>query len=162
MSQNSEASKTEKPTPKKLKDARKDGNVGHSRDLSTCMAICAVVIAVACFYDMMLARITDNYFAVAMVVSDGDFGIDKIINVLGQLVYTGVLIFLPLVILTGLVAMLTTVIQYGGFLLTNRLAKFDFNKFNIVANTKQIFAQKNIIKFVFNCIKALIMLFVGV
>jgi type III secretion protein U len=50
--------KTEKPTPKRLRDARKKGEVAKSKEVATCAAIVGLFIYLWFFFDTFVNHIS--------------------------------------------------------------------------------------------------------
>ncbi len=161
MSSQSDSSKTEKPTSKKILDARKEGNVARSKDLSMFVAICTFILAIVCLKQRIIESLSDNYTLVLNTIMNNQFQLNNLSSVCIQILINFAKTIVPIIILAALFAMVTTIIQLGGPLLTNKLFKFELKKFNVVENAKQIFAKKNLLKFLFNCLKLCIMGFIG-
>jgi flagellar biosynthesis protein FlhB len=156
-----QGSKTEAPTPKKLKDARDEGNVAKSRDLSMFFAILSVLSWILIGHKLILGEITEFYSILFNLIKDNSLDYNSILKVIYLSFGLLFKIIIPIVLLGGISAGLLTVIQIGGFIFSPKVFKFDFQKFNIVNNFKQIFGKKSLIKFLFNIIKILIMLIVS-
>jgi type III secretion protein U len=160
MSQD-QGSKTEQPTPKKLRDAREEGNVAKSRDLSMFFAIFAVLSWIIIAHNLILGQISEFYAIIFSSIRNGELYFDAILKIIFLGLTLIFKIIIPIVLLGGISAGLLTVIQIGGFLFSPKVFKFDFKKFNVVNNFKQIFGKKSFIKFFFNILKIVIMLFVS-
>ena len=153
--------KTEKPTPKKIRDARKEGNVGQSKDLSMVASISTCIFMLFLCRHMLIENLEGNYFTVFTYIKSNVFQIKDIHTIVWQLLTSIVKLILMIILVTVTVGTIVTIMQLGGFLLTNKLSKFDLQKFNVVNNAKQIFSKKNLLKFTFNCIKITILATVG-
>jgi type III secretion protein U len=153
--------KTEKPTPKKLRDARKEGQVGVSRDLSICASISSMVALVYFLRGSLGMQLQKQFNAIFGLINTKQLDLTSLLSIVtGYLNSTLGFVF----ICVGSSAAFTvavTVTQQGGLLITNKLLKFDLQKFNIVNNLKQIFSKKNFTKFFFNCIKVSIMTYIA-
>lgn len=153
----SEASKTEKPTPKKLKDARKEGNVAYSHDLSMFVGISVVVLGLIFGRNYITDSLAKNYFFVFKLINTTEFDKNTLYAATMQMMSNMTSCMLPLIIASAAAVMITTVIQLGGFVIKEDIFKFDMQTFNIVQNAKQMFSKKNLAKFFFNILKLIIM-----
>ncbi|MBU6949816.1 MULTISPECIES: type III secretion system export apparatus subunit SctU [unclassified Hahella] len=142
--------KTEKPTPKKLRDARKKGQVAHSKDVVSTATICAMFLLLLATSDTYLSHLSilielpaqymDRPFleALPMVVD----------NVLHELIY---LTLMPIgVVMVS--AILANFLQVGALFAVESL-KPDLKKLNPVEGFKKIFSVKNLIEFIKSLIK---------
>ena len=161
MSGNDDKQKTEEPTYKKLRDARKEGNVAQSKDLTMVFSISTCLFILFIFRGFISQTLELNYFTVFSYISTKNLENFQLHSIVWQLLTNIIKIIIMIIGVTVFVGLIVAVIQLGGFLLTNKLSKFDFQKFNVVNNFKQIFSKKNFIKFAFNCTKISIFSLVG-
>ena len=68
MSQEDSGDKTELPTPKRIKDARKDGNVAKSKELTSTLVVLAWVLMLAMLGNHVLQRFTSLFDTAAAAV----------------------------------------------------------------------------------------------
>lgn len=157
-----EGNKTEEPTPKKIKDARKKGNVGFSKDLSMFGSISTMVILLYCLRHVFGNRLHEHWEMVfALINSGAPIDLIAVVTVGIKAVGTVVLFVGPFVGAAAMVTLVITLMQHGGMLITDKLFKFDLKKFDVVANLQNIFSKKNFTKFALNCIKVTVMVYVG-
>ena len=154
----SEDNKTEKPTPKKIKDARKKGNVGYSKDISTSVCISTAFVLIFAMKNNWLLSLTTIWNNLFKIISSSNLESSIIILVVEDSFSSIVWGVYVVILIIALVTMMTTIIQYGGVLVTDKLLKFDLQKFNFAKNLQQIFSKKNFTKFIFNCLKIVIMI----
>ncbi len=154
---NSEGSKTEKPTPKKLKDAKKEGNVAYSHDLSMFMGIMVILMFVVFGRTYIIDCFAKNYALTYALIKNQQFDLHILYNAGMEMLKNMTVCMLVMTTCAAIAVMLTTTIQLGGLVFKEDLFKFDINKFNIVENAKQMFSKKNLAKFAFNVIKLTIM-----
>lgn len=140
------AEKTEKATPKKLRDARKKGQVAKAQDLPsafTFVASFAVAIMMAkFFYDRLGAFVVDTFKMIPMGNMDGN-----IINLFKE---SFILIFItsmPILIIVSAVGVLVTFITVGPVFATE-VFKPDIKKFNPVENIKAKFKMRTLFELI--------------
>ncbi|WP_118179576.1 type III secretion system export apparatus subunit SctU [Paraburkholderia phosphatilytica] len=104
--------KTEKPTPKKLKDARKDGQVAHSTDLTSAISMAAVVLLLAAGASH-LEGVLKAVVTIAMQFVNGDHSDTNIHAQLMKLGGTALTAVIPCVCAAALAALFTQAAQVG-------------------------------------------------
>lgn len=145
------AEKTEKATPKKLRDARKKGQVAKSQDLPsalTFIASIAVVIAMSSFF---YNKIADFLLSTIKLVTEGN--LDSVIVQLFQQSF--VLIFtlsMPALLIVSFVGVVTTFITVGPVFAVE-VFKPDIKKFNPIENIKQKFKLKTLFELLKSLVK---------
>src|ERR1700754_1265546 len=106
--------KTEKATPKKLKDARKKGQVARSMDLNGAIVLLAALMGLSAFGPMMYARMAEAMVAVlALTRSPGvvnTSGIGWLLTEVG--VHVGVAAA-PVVVISAIAGVVVNVAQVG-------------------------------------------------
>ncbi|MDG9672325.1 type III secretion system export apparatus subunit SctU [Hahella sp. CR1] len=144
--------KTEKPTPKKLRDARKKGQVAHSKELvSTAMMIAMYGLLFASGYGLVEAlqslidlppRFYGQPFREALqAVLNGVF--EKSLDIL--------LPFILLVIVTAVVAN----VGHVGPLFAMESIKFDLKKIDPVEGVKKLFSIRSLVELLKSIVKIL-------
>lgn len=136
------AEKTEKATPKKLRDARKKGQVAKSQDLPsafTFMASIAVLMALSRFFYDKLASFTISTFN-AVGMSDLHAHVTNFFSQSAELI---LLLSLPALVIVALVGVIVTFICVGP-VFAPEVFKPDIKKFNPVENIKQKFKFKTL------------------
>ena len=142
--------KTEKATPKKLRDARNKGQVPHSKDVVstatlTCMAL--ILLAGSDFYMThftALVELPEKYLgtpfleALPLIVDDV---VREIFLLSG----------IPVVLVMG-TAILASFLQVGAVFSTDPITP-KFEKLNPIKGFKKIFSIKNLIEFIKSVIK---------
>jgi type III secretion protein U len=140
------AEKTEKATPKKLKDARKKGQVAKIQDLPAAFtfvtSIAATLASVGYFYDEIASFMLTTFHAVA--TADTDFTG----KVPGYLIQTLTIILttsLPLMVVVCVVGVLISFLTVGP-VFSFEAMKFNFKKLNPIEGIKQKFKLKTLIE----------------
>ncbi len=144
------AEKTEQPTPKKLRDARKKGQVAKSKEVSGTFGIIAVLTTLWFMSDTFLDTIQEMVILPSTVYNE-PFGEAFKIVTHGILEKT-IELLLPLVMVSMLSAIIGNVMQFG-FLLAGEGIKPDIKKISPIAGFKRIFAVKNLVEFFKSVIK---------
>ena len=142
--------KTEPPTPKRLRDARKKGQVAKSKELTSAVLIVALLMYLATsgeqyielFNELidMPAWFAGEDFSVAL-----DAATSKAINIALQMLA-------PVIGIALLGAVAAEVAQVG-ILFTGETVKPDLKKLNPGKAIKQMFSKKNAIEFLKSCLK---------
>lgn len=143
--------KTEKATPKQLRDARAKGQVGQSQDLGKLLVLMAVSEITLGLADVSVDRLKallalsfehiDRPFlaAVELIASEG-------IGVLFSFTLCSVGVAM-------LMRLLSSWVQIG-FLFAPKALKFDLNKINPFAHAKQMFSMQNVSSLLLSILKA--------
>ncbi|MDR1436065.1 MAG: type III secretion system export apparatus subunit SctU [Puniceicoccales bacterium] len=150
MAGGSSEEKTEMPTPKRLRDARKKGQVAYSRDFTSTVLLVGVFAYIGLNWTNLIVRLKefitfpirffgDRFPQAANAVIDGCMG-----ELIG--------LVLPLI---GIVAFFAVA---GGFLQVGAMfsiepIKPDIKKLNPIEKFKQIFSKKNFIEFLKSFLK---------
>jgi len=148
MAQDSGMDRTEKPTPKKLQDARKKGQVAQSREIPSAMIL---MTALAVFYfggRAMAGRMTE-----LMQVSFRNLGGGWIQNTASVDLMTGWLfeqtlsILMPMMLALLAVGLVANVAQFG-FNMKEDLLVPDFKKLNPISGVKNLVSLKALVELV--------------
>ncbi len=146
--------KTEEPTEKKKRDARKKGNIPKSKDFSAA-AFLLVAITALKYLGPWMAHYTGIFFT---KILEDEFGVldipegkEIIPYMMHWFLWLAMLAapFLAIVFFTAYVVDLFQV----GFLFTTETLKLDFNKLNPVAGFKRMFAVRNLVMLAMNIAK---------
>jgi type III secretion protein U len=136
--------KTELPTPQKIRKAREDGQVAHSKDLTQ------TVLVVALFgYTLASADTLVREFGEMILLPAGVLGMDfeQAVNAVAtQLLRRGVEMLAPFL---GIVIGLGLLVEFAqtGMLISFKALKPSGKKLNVAANVKNMFSAKNLFEF---------------
>lgn len=137
--------KTEKPTSKKIKDARKKGQVAKSNEITSGMQL-VILLTYFSFegpelWNALKLMINTN---INFINNDSHLAIGQWLNTFSSIVirFTGGLA--GVIILTSV---FTIMAQVGPLLATEALTP-SFKKLNILSNSKQMFSMQNLFEFV--------------
>lgn len=145
------AEKTEKATPKKLRDAKKKGQVAKSQDLPSAftfiVSVWVVLAASRYLYDFLGGFLISTF----NLVSQGE-----LLPLLPQLFFKAAyVIFLSSLPILGVVAMIGVTINFltVGPMFSLEVFKFDIKKFNPVQNLKSKFKLKTLVELLKSVLK---------
>ncbi|WP_281645576.1 type III secretion system export apparatus subunit SctU [Parendozoicomonas sp. Alg238-R29] len=144
--------KTEAPTPKKLRDARKKGQVAKSKEISSTAGIIAVVVIIWALSDWYVQMFQELLLYPAQFY-EMEFRVALKSVALG-LLSKAILMIAPLVIASAFAAVAGNVVQFG-MLLAFEPIKPDIKKINPIQGAKKIFSIKNVVELVKSIIKIL-------
>jgi len=150
MSQGGE--KTEKPTPKRLRDARRKGQVAKSREIGSAANILAVFFFIWIFGEVYLRQLRELLFL-------GTEGYGEPFRQSLKLVISGAIVklltlTLPLLLLVIVVGAAANLFQVG-VLFAFESVKPDLKKLNPASGLKKIFSVKNLVEFLKSVLKIL-------
>ncbi len=146
--------KTEKATPKKLKDAKKKGQVAKSQDLPAAFTFIASVAIV-----LMLSQMLYHDMADFLVGTFRAVNAPNLTNAIVTLFYkANELIFFASIPTLGLVTLIGVTITFisVGPVFAPEVFKFDIKKFNPVDNLKAKFKLKTLVELIKSIIKIFI------
>lgn len=143
--------KTEKATPKQLRDAREKGQIAQSQDINKLLillAVSEVTLALA------VESVNRLQYLIALAVNATGQPFERAI---GQLVDEALVILLGFMVLSVGVAMVMRLAggwaQFG-FLFAPKALKVDFNKLNPFPQFKQMFSAQNLSNLLMSILKA--------
>ncbi|WP_457561318.1 flagellar biosynthesis protein FlhB [Caminibacter sp.] len=151
--------KTEEPTPKKLEDARKEGNIAKSQEVSgfTVLLVGSVVLI---FYLKYVTFYLEDFFR----YYSSFIGVELTKNVIfGIILKTTEYIFIllaPILIALILAGIIGNVMQFG-FLFTVKTIQPKFEKINPIKGLKRLFGIKTVVEGIKTTLKAFIAFLVG-
>lgn len=143
--------KTEKATPKKMRDARKKGQVAKSQDLPAAFTF-VVSVWVTTGMSVYLYHYLGDFLVLAFKkVSDGNT-IQSIIALFNQSFMTIFLASMPIMVAVCFVGVLINFLVVGPVFATE-VFKFDPKKFDPVQNLKAKFKLKTLVELLKSCLK---------
>ena len=151
------AEKTEEPTPKKLRDARKKGQVAKSKEVSGTLGLIAVVATLWAMSDTYLVTIEEMVLLPAQVYTENFEEALKIVTM--GILEKAVMLTIPLVLVAVISAVAGNALQFG-FLFAAESIKPDIKKISPIGGLKKIFAIKNLVEFFKSIIKIAFLSFV--
>jgi len=148
------AEKSEKATPKKLRDAKKKGQVAKSQDLPAAATFIVSIAATIGFMPSIYNQIGEFLKGCFSLVTHPD--IPQILGAAyGVAIYTIFSVCIPIVVIVTLVGMLVTFLSVGP-VFAPEVFKFDIKKFNPVENLKAKFKLKTFVELLKSIAKLLV------
>jgi len=135
-----DAEKTEEPTPKKIEDARKEGNVPKSQDASGVITLFVAILAVLMLFSFIadhMTRLFKYYFSLVGTHLDKPFMFDIAIVTFKETL----LMVIPLATAVALAGVISSLAQFG-FLFTTKAIAPDFKKIDPIKGFKNLFSLK--------------------
>lgn len=146
------AEKTEKATPKKLRDARKKGQVAKSQDFPSAftfiVSIAATLFSTKFLFEQMAGFMVGSFNSIK---GSADFS-SKISGLIGQSLLVILQSSLPIAIITACVGVLVTFLVVGP-VFSSEVLKIDLKRLNPVTNIKNMFKLKTWIELIKSVLK---------
>ncbi len=136
--------KTEEPTPHKLREARKKGQVVKSKEVTTALIFLASYYILKSSVVKMWQGI-EEYFKLSFSVLSSDISMALVLKLLSNLVMTMLLLLMPLMLTNVLVALIVESLQTG-FNLSGESLKPQLNKINPLEGFKRLFSPKGLVE----------------
>lgn len=147
--------KTEEPTPRKLEEARKKGQVANSREVNHWLIILGGAVAFMAFASGMSKSIIN---ALSRFVTEPDlFAFDRVSigSALSGAVVEVMMAMLPFIAMLLIAAIMTGIIQTG-FLISFDRIKPELSKLSVFKGLKRLFSLKSISEFLKSVFKLII------
>ena len=144
--------KTEKATPKKLKDAKKKGQVAKAQDLPAAFTFVASVAIVLALAGTLYQQLSEFMVGTFRAINSSP---DLSQTILSLFYKANEVIFLASIPVLGLVAFVGVVVTFlaVGPVFAPEVFKFDIKKFNPVDNLKAKFKMKTLVELLKSVIK---------
>lgn len=157
---NDSGDKTEKPTPKKLKDARKKGDVSKSKDISSTgvMILWIVLLGTSLFY--LIGRVSDLVsMTFKNVGQTKDFF--YLLNLIGKSSYTTLLDLTAILIIPA--AIIGTLVEFlqAGPVITFEKIKPKMDHLNPASGFKRMFSTDNLVEVLKSVAKTVLLFLIG-
>lgn len=151
-------SKTELPTPKRLKDAKKKGQVAKSNELSPAVALVIFSLA-ALFMGQLLLHNGMLFMRRGLTFRlNGELTTAAAREIMGERIMDFFIILFPYMLVAVIIGITVNLAQVG-FILTVHPIKPDLKKLNPIEGFKNIFSKKAIFTFAKNLMKLLVVFF---
>lgn len=140
--------KTEEPSSKKIKDARKSGNVAKSKEVVTTVTLLGVLMIIYSMSDFVISELKESIVKYLNIGFSNEFSF----NIVGSLLMMMLTGFMKIIIPIGVIIILFSVIgnlMQSGFLMTGEPLKPKLSKLNPISGFKNMFSKKalgNLIK----------------
>ena len=145
MAEDSDLEKTESATPRRLEKAREEGQVARSRELAT-VALVGAGIFGAWGMSGMIGEHVQTMLRTAFTFDHAAvFDTKRALTGAGVVAREGAFALVPLLLLTGLAALLAPM-ALGGWLLSTKSIAVNFERLNPVAGIGRIFSINGVIQ----------------
>ncbi|CEN25019.1 bifunctional flagellar biosynthesis protein FliR/FlhB [[Clostridium] sordellii] len=135
--------KTEEPSSKKIKDARKSGNVAKSKEVVTTLTLLGVLIIIYSMSDFVILQLKESIARYLNMGFSNEFSM-KIVGSLLMMLLAG---FMKIIIPIGVIIIVFSVIgnvMQSGFLMTTDPLKPKLSKLNPINGFKNMFSMKSL------------------
>ena len=149
--------KTEKATPKKLDDARKEGRVARSSDLINGFMLLLMFFVLKLFGGIMADIFLDSfvkYYNKASDISMEVFDVRQAVNLSNEIVLDIVIASLPVLIGSFIVALVGNIVQVG-WKVTGKPLKPKLDRLNPIGGLKRMFSQEKVVELIKSILKVL-------
>jgi type III secretion protein U len=157
MSQEDSADKTEKPTPKKLRDAKKRGDVPKSKDLSSTVGTLVWLLMMASMLPLFRSELSELIDRVFAAMSQRGSVHDVLVPVAMDAVRVMMIVGVVPALLAGLIGTLVEFLQVRG-VFTFEKVKPDLKHLNPVEGVKKMFSVENLVELVKSILKAVMII----
>ena len=152
--------KTEKATPKKRTDQRKEGNIFQSKEVSLAISLIVTFSAFSLLYSVIEKTLTKSIKYFFSLVGTMDY-LKK--SEVSPLFITGIKDFaiaaMPMLLIALLIAILAGIVQTKG-LVTFKLLKPKFSRLNPINGIKNMISLKGLMELLKSIIKIVILFFI--
>ena len=142
--------KTEEPTPRKLEDAREEGQVARSNELITSSTLLAMFLSLKIFLGYMNGHFVDAFRLVynnISIYAKEEFTTNIAQALLNETGKTILIICLPLLII-GVIVSFTVVLFQVKWKVSGKLIQPKFEKLSIVSGFKRMFSKDKIVQLI--------------
>ena len=149
--------KTEKATPKKLDDARKEGRVARSSDLINGFMLLLMFFVLKLFGGIMAGLFLDSfvkYYNKASDISMEVFDVRQAVNLSNEIILDIVIASLPVLIGSFIVALVGNIVQVG-WKVTGKPLKPKLDRLNPIGGLKRMFSQEKVVELIKSILKVL-------
>lgn len=142
--------KTEPPTTKKLRDARKKGQVAKSKEVSSAAVIIAVFGALVALFPTFVGEV-QQMILLPTHFYNVEFGLAAN-AVLSQVAITSLLVTAPVIVVAAVIAIVANMAQVG-MLFTAEPLKPKLSNLNPASGLKKMVSPKNLFEFLKSAVK---------
>ncbi len=157
------ADKTEEPTAKKLNDARGEGQVAKSKELTTAAALAILFITLKFFMgffsDQFVGSFIKVYRGIDKLVKDG-LTLPSAQGVLYDAIITIIITSLPLLI-TGFIVTFVIVLFQVKWKISGKTMKPKFSNMNPVSGFKRIISKDKIVELLIDILKIVVICYIA-
>ena len=148
--------KTEEPTPHKLREARKKGQIAKSKDFTTAVMLIASFYTLKAFATFIWGKMVElSYFSYSFIPLE--FNASVVGFILEETLWLFLIVMAPVFGVNVLVAIIAESFQTG-FLISGEPLKPSFDKLNPIEGAKKFFAMKQYVELLKSVLKMAIVI----
>lgn len=154
--------KTEEPTTKKLEDARKDGKVAKSKDVSVALSLLALFLVLKFFSKYIVESVLEVYtFSIGLISQsvEDEFTINSTITIIQYAMIRVLSIAGPLMLIIMIITLLSNSLQ-AKWKVSAKPLKPKFSGLNPVNGFKKLFSKDKVFELIKSVAKVFILSFV--
>ena len=152
MAEGSDQEKTEPATPKRREDARKEGNVGTSRDTSSAFLLLAAGGMLYFYGPLMFSKLKSSLVFMLENLASSPPVYGSVYIMLQTVMYIVITTLVPFFIIMIIVGIAANLIQVG-FLMSPEILKPKLKKLNPIKGIKKIFSLRGLVELVKSLLK---------
>ncbi len=155
--------KTEKPTPKKRRDAREEGQILQSKEVNTVVILFSCFLGLKLFGGFMSEQLKKFMVDIFTEISNVEVFLNPnnlMINFL-NISTIFIIISSPILIVAFLSSLIINYFQVG-FLFTTKTLKIKFNRLNPIEGFKKIFSKRALVELVKSILKVTLVGYIAV
>lgn len=152
------AEKTEQPTAKKLSDARKEGQVARSKELTTSAELVALFLTLKIFVGYMINKFIETFrssYQNIDLYSNGEFTMNIAEGILRNSILRIIIICLPIYMIAVTVSFVIVLVQVK-WKPSGKPLRPKFNKLNPISGFKKIFSKDKAFTLLIETVKILL------
>ena len=149
--------KTEKATPKKLEDARKEGRVARSADLINGLMLLLVFFVLRIFGSFMARGFLESfikYYNKTADISTETFNVMRAADLCREISFDIIIVCMPVLVGSFIIAFIGNIVQVG-WKVTAKPLKPKLEKLNPIGGLKRMFSQEKVVELIKSILKVL-------
>lgn len=139
-----EMEKTEEATPKKIEDARKEGNVPKSMDAAGFVALFVAILALIFMMEYIMDKMKNLFYYHAALMGQ-PLGPGELVNIAVAVMKEAMLAIIPIGVIVAVAGSLGNIFQFGLLFTTKPLVP-DLKKIDPIKGTKNLFSLKKLVE----------------
>lgn len=153
--------KTEQPTSKKLEDARKEGQVAKSKEISSAAVLLAMFATMSTLISFYSGRFLSMFnwlydeIPYCVVLYNGDVPFNKITSIVRDSMTQLLIILLPVLLGTALIGFVANLVQVS-WKPTAKPMQPKFNKLNPINGVKRLFSLNSLVELIKSILKVVV------
>ena len=159
MAENSSQEKTEEASGQKLAKAKSEGQVSRSKDLSTTLALLASLLVLKYSVDLLFTGISESFAKSFVDFHRNPVTQEELLGFMGQNIWLIAKVLMPLLLVTLVVFVLSTL--SGGLMFASKNFFPKFSKLNPITGLGRMFGAQNWVELLKSLLKISLLLLVA-